>query len=204
MPEDKRINSHNPLAYLFKSNMANLRLDILILPTYNKEILGIADASTYPDDPPIVSSPTIEIDVPALGKVYLPFVINDFNLFTSVTLEITEAGDLQSLPDGIYQFKYTISPAYINYVEKSFMRTDKIQEKFDGAFMKLDMMECDQLIKKQAKVNLNTISFYIQGAIAAANNCALIQAAKLYAHADKMLDNFISSNCGCSGTNYIY
>jgi len=202
MPEDKRINSHNPLAYLFKSNMADLKLDILIIPTYNTTTLGIIDASTYPNDPPIVTSPTIEIDIPALGIIYLPFVVDEYNMFNSVTLGITEAGDFQDLPDGVYQFKYTITPAYINYVDKSFMRVDKLQEKFDNAFMKLDIMECDQAIKKQAKVELNTIYFYIQGSIAAANNCALDKASKLYIKADGMLDNFISNNCGCSGNNY--
>lgn len=183
--------------------MADLRLDILVLPTYNTLTLGIADASTYPNDPPIVSSPTIEIDIPSIGVVYLPFVVNEFNIFNSTTLGITTIDeDLQSLPDGIYLFKYTVAPAYINYVSKSFMRVDKLQEKFDSAFMKLDMMECDQLIKKQAKVDLNTIYLYIQGSIAAANNCATTQSTKLYIHADKMLDNFISANCGCSGNNY--
>jgi hypothetical protein len=182
--------------------MADLKLDILVLPTYNTTTLGIADASVYPDSPPIVSSPTIEIDIPTLGKIYLPFVYDDFNIFTSVTLGITELGDIQPLPDGVYYLKYSIAPAYENYVEKSFMRVEKLQEKFDGAFMKLDMMECDQLIKRQAKVDLNTIYLYIQGAIAAANNCAVTQATKLYIHADKMLDKFISANCGCSGNNY--
>jgi len=182
--------------------MADLRLDILVLPTYNTLTLGIADASTYPNDPPIVSSPTIEIDVPTLGKVYLPFNVNEFNIFNSVTLGISELGDLQPLPDGVYIFKYTIAPAYTNYVDKSFMRIDKLQEKFDSAFLKLDLMECDQQIKKQAKEDLSTISFYIQGSVAAANNCATTQATKLYIHADKMLDNFISNNCGCSGNNY--
>jgi hypothetical protein len=43
----------------------------------------------------------------------------------------------------------------------------------------------------------------MQGAIAAANNCADIEATRLYTQADMMLNNFIKNNCGCSGTNYI-
>jgi hypothetical protein len=39
-------------------------LDILVIPTYNTLTLGIADASTYDTDPPVVSSPTIEITIP--------------------------------------------------------------------------------------------------------------------------------------------
>jgi hypothetical protein len=61
------------------------------------------------------------------------------------------------LPDGIYTLKYTVEPAYENFVVKSIMRVDRIQEKFDEAFMKLDMMECDRAIKTQQKVNLTSI-----------------------------------------------
>jgi hypothetical protein len=50
---------------------------------------------------------------------------------------------------------------------------------------------------------LNTINFFIQGALAAANNCAEVEALKLYKQADNMLDTFSKSNCGCSGNNYV-
>jgi hypothetical protein len=75
-------------------------------------------------------------------------------------------------------------------------------ELFDSVFMQLDMMECDKAIKKQSMVELNTIYFFIQGAVAAANNCANVQAEKLYAQAYSMLENMQSGNCGCSGNNY--
>jgi len=161
--------------------MADLKLDILVIPTYNVLTLGIADASTYPTDPPVVSS-----------------------ILTSSNLGITPVGDpLLPLPDGIWKFKYTVTPAYINFVEKTFMRTEIIQEKFDTAFMKLDMMECDRAIRTQAKVDLNSIYFFIQGSIAAANKCAVDESNRLYNQADMMLNNFIRNNCGCSGNNYI-
>ena len=82
------------------------------------------------------------------------------------------------------------------------MRVEQIQETFDEAFMKLDMMECDLAIKQQQKVELNSIYYFIQGSIAAANNCAVDTANKLYTQASKMLSNFIKNNCGCSGSNY--
>jgi hypothetical protein len=67
----------------------------------------------------------------------------------------------------------------------------------------MDMMECDRAIKTQQKVTLNSINFFIQGAIAAANNCAIAQAEKLYAQANKMLNDFMKNGCQCSGNNYI-
>lgn len=181
-----------------------LQLDILVVPTYNTLTLGIADASIYPTNPPVVSSPTIEITVPGFDVVSLPFNVNDFNIFNSLSLGLSVFGQpLLPLPDGVYKLRYTVAPAYENFVEKTIIRVELLQEKFDSAFMKLDMMECDRAIKTQQKVDLNTIYFFIQGAIAAANNCAVAEANKLYNQASMMLDNFIKNNCGCSGTNYM-
>lgn len=181
-----------------------LQLDILVVPTYNTLTLGIADASIYPTNPPVVSSPTIEITVPGFDVVSLPFNVNDFNIFNSLSLGLTAFGEpLLPLPDGVYKLRYTVAPAYENFVEKTIIRVEQLQEKFDEAFMKLDMMECDRAIKTQQKVDLNTIYFFIQGAIAAANNCAVAESNKLYNQANMMLNNFLKNNCGCSGTNYV-
>lgn len=182
--------------------MANLQLDILVIPTYSVLTLGVSDASIYPTNPPVVSSPSIEIDVPGFGTKILPFVPNEINVFTSSSLGITESGCNQALPDGVYRLKYSVAPAYVNYVEKTILRVDKLQEKFDNAFLQLNMMECDRALKTQSSVTLNTINFFIQGAIAAANNCAEYESNTLYAQADNMLNNFLRTNCGCSGNNY--
>ncbi len=182
--------------------MADLKLDILVISTYNVLTIAIADASTYPNDPPVVTSSLIDIDIPGFGITSLPFVIDNLNIFTSSSLGITEAGNDQALPDGIYKLKYSIAPAVTNFVEKTILRVDKLQEKFDNAFLQLTMMECDRALKTQSSVTLNTINFFIQGAIAAANNCAEYESNKLYIQADNMLNSFLKSNCGCSGNNY--
>ena len=69
--------------------MANLQLDILVVPTYDVNTLGVADASVYPTNPPLVSVPSIEIDIPGFGIKILPFVPNQLNVFTSSNLGIT-------------------------------------------------------------------------------------------------------------------
>lgn len=175
-------------------------LDILVIDTHDANTLGIADISTYATTP---VSPTISITVPGFDPVLLPFTPNDFNVFNSATLGLSVVGDpLQPLPDGVYYLTYSVAPALTNFVNKTIMRVDQIQERFDEAFMKLDMMECDLAIKQQQKVELNSIYYFIQGSIAAANNCAVDTANKLYVQASKMLTNFIKNNCGCSGSNY--
>jgi hypothetical protein len=188
---------------LKQNNMPSLNLDILVVPTYNTLTLGVIDASTYPTTPPSVTSPTIEITPPGFNVAIIPFDVNNFNIFTSENLGISSTGTNQPLPDGVYHLKYSIAPAYANFVERSIMRTDQIQERFDDAFMRLDMMECDSAIRTQSKVELNSIYFFIQGAIAAANNCAIVNSNKLYKQADRALTNFMRNNCGCSGNNYI-
>ncbi len=174
--------------------MADLSLDILVIETFNKLTLGIADISTYPASPPI-SSPTITIEIPnGFGTVSLPFTPSDFNIFNSLSLGLSSPGDsLSPLPDGTYILTYSVTPSSENFVTKTFQRTEVIQEKFDNAFMKLDMMECDMAIKTQSKVDLTTIYFFINGSKAAANT--------LYRQADIMLCNFTANNCGCSRNN---
>src|SRR5690606_10047797 len=110
--------------------------------------------STYTDTP---QSPTLEITIPGFGEISIAFVPDDFNVITSGILELTEADeDIIPIPDGVYTIKYSITPAYENYVTKNIMRVEQLQEKFDEAFMTLDMMECDGAIKKQSKVELST------------------------------------------------
>lgn len=182
-----------------------MTLDFLVINTFNTKTLGIADISVYDTQPPVLVSPTMEITIPGYTvPVSLPFIPQDFNVYNSVILGLSNlAQGNQPLPDGVYYMKYSVAPAYLNFVEKNIMRTERIQEKFDNAFMKLDMMECDSAIRTQAKVNLNSIYYMIQGSIAAANNCAIDTANKLYVQADRQLDNFIKNNCGCSGNNYV-
>lgn len=180
--------------------MPTLKLDIVVIPTYDKKLLTILDVSTYVTQP---VNPTIEICIPGWDTAILPFTDSTYNTFNSTTLGITTEGNEQDLFDGIYYLKYSIDPAFENYVEKSILRVDKLQEKFDEAFMKLDMMECDRAIKQQSKVDLNTIYLLIQGSIAAANNCSSIESLKLYNKANSLLDHFLKNNCGCSGNNYV-
>jgi hypothetical protein len=179
--------------------MPTLKLDIQVVPTYNTLTLSVQDISTYDTTP---TSPTLRIVANQID-VSLPFTPNAINTFNSTSLGLSPVGqDTVPLPDGIYYLTYSIAPANDNYVTRTFMRTDLIQEKFDNAFMKLDMMECDKAISTQAKVDLTTINFFIQGSIAAANNSAVTEASKLYTQANQMLNNFIKNNCGCTGTNY--
>jgi hypothetical protein len=181
-----------------------MTLDFLVINTYETTTLGVADTSVYNTNPPNVSAPTMQITVPGFtSPVSIPFNVNSFNVYNSIILGLSPFPAINPLPDGVYFMKYSVAPATTNFVEKNIMRTALIQEKFDSAFMKLDMMECDSAIRTQAKVVLSSINFMIQGSIAAANNCAIDTANKLYMQANRQLDYFIANQCGCTGNNYI-
>ena len=64
---------------------ANLQLDIIVPPSYSVKLLAVTDASIYPDDPPLVSSPTIEIEIPGFGTKVLPFKPLETNIFIKFT-----------------------------------------------------------------------------------------------------------------------
>jgi hypothetical protein len=172
-------------------------LDLLVIDTHNSYTLGIADLSTYPAGFPVVT-PTIQIAPPGFPTVALPFTASSISILNSENLGLTETGqDTIKLPDGLYRIKYSVNPHHLHIVEKTYMRTDAIQEKFDQAFMKADFTCADKHFQKQEREKLNEIYFLIQESIAAANQCANTLAMNLYNQASKLLDRFLDNKSNC-------
>jgi hypothetical protein len=180
--------------------MATLNIQIVVLDTHDIHSIAIADASSYTDNPPITVSPMLRIEPPGYPPVTTPFNVAGYHILTSDMMGITAAGIRTALPDGVYTFTYSEGTASSKV---SYMRVDELLEKYYTVFMDLDMMECNQAIKTQAKVDLSTIYLLIQGSIAAASNCAILTANELYGQANKMLARMAKHNCGCTGSNYI-
>lgn len=164
-----------------------LNLDLVYLDTHRSDSFAIGDVSRYPVGF-IQIDPTIEITVPGFSPNSIVFTPSTIQVYTSNTLGIT-CDDCPNinLPDGIYKVKYTLNPAYQYHVEKSFIRTNIIYSKLDEYFLKLEFMQCNQAIKEEDKRALDTIEFYIEGAIAAANKCLDTKAMELYNIANNML-----------------
>jgi hypothetical protein len=178
--------------------MATPILDLLQLDSHSKELIIIADISDYPEGFSI-GSPTVEITPPSFEPISIPFVANSIQIYNSTTLGITTADcQIVSLPDGIYKITYSIFPAYKYYVKKTFLRIERLLEKFDNVYVKLDILQCDLATKTQEKKQIDLIWEYINGAIASANHCAEKQAMELYARANSARDN-LSKKCSCNG-----
>jgi hypothetical protein len=172
-------------------------LDLIFPDIHTSLLLGIGDASIYPVGF-TPTSPTIEIKPPIVNKVTLPFTAGGFMTFNSNDLKITcdaDPCDLADLPDGIWEVKYSIYPATSYSVTKKFIRVFNLLRRFEVAFMKVDMMEANKNVKTQDLEILTQIYFFIQGAIATANDCNYIKAMELYREADKMLSHFLKTKC---------
>lgn len=170
----------------------NLNLDLLILDTHNTKTLGVGDISFYPQGIQIVN-PSIQITPPSYPKVTLAYAAKNLTIYNSNTLGITcsdEECAMVDLPDGVWKIKYTITPANERLVEKSFLRTEKIQQQWGIAFLSSEIKGCDTRINQQQKDELDTIWDLIQGAIASANQCNDISAMNKYRLAESFLKKF--------------
>lgn len=170
-----------------------LKLEILPLDTHNVQTLGLADISFYPQGLGVVS-PTIQITPPSYNQVTIPFAYKTVTIYNSNILGLTctdEDCDLIDLPDGIWKLKYSIAPAYQNFVERTFMRTEKIQQLWGNALLSLSL-DC---VKDNGKQDLMDAWFLIQGAIADANECNEVEAMNKYRLAMSIIQVFNKNHC---------
>ncbi len=175
--------------------MAAPALDILFLDTHSLKTIAIGDYSVYPTNFNI-QNPTIEITPPGWNRISQPFTPNNLNLFNSNNLNITcaDAGEsVIDLPDGRWQFKYSISPSNIHFTEKNIFRTDNIKHRFGTAFLYTDIKEKDADVKDEDLDILDQIWALIISAQSEGNNCNYEWASKKYQLASKMLDNFFKN-----------
>lgn len=175
-------------------------LDITLIPTYSLKTMGIADISVYPTGYNI-SNPTIEITAPGMKKIAISFIPKTVNIINSNTINLTcvlSISQLASLPDGIYTLKYSVNPVQTNFVEKSFMRVDNLECKYAAAFLYLDLDDDSfKDIHKEKIKKLKTVRMFIDGSVAAMNECDANLAFKLYKKAQEMLDAIIDGECKC-------
>lgn len=173
------------------------KLDLNIIPTYNKTTIAIGDASVYSSGITI-TSPSLEVSVPGYDKISVSFTPNSLNVYNSNTLKVTDEvtqEDLVFLPDGIWKMKYSINPAYENYIDISFLKTDLIEEKFDNAWLSLNIDECDKSLLIENKSTLEGIWDYIIAAQSSAKVCNYSLAIGLYKAANEKLDEYLKINC---------
>lgn len=174
------------------------KLNFNIIDTHDFKTLGIVDTSWYNPDI-TVETPTIEILPPGYTVAASPyFMTKALNVYNSNGLGITRAScedDLVDLPDGLWKVKYSICPNDQLFVERFFLKTDKIQCKYNKAFLSLDLENLSDSKQQQKRKDLNEIEIFLNGSIAAANNQNAKLASDLYKKADNLLNRFGQCDC---------
>jgi len=175
------------------------RLNFDIVDTHDFKTLGIVDTSWYNPDITI-ETPTIDIYPPGYTHAASPFfMIRALNVYNSNGIGLTKASceeELVDLPDGLWKIKYSICPNDKLFIEKFFLKTDKIVCRYTQAFLTLDLSMLDEDSEKKKRKKLEEIELYIQGAIAASNNQNAKLASDLYKKANTLLDRF-GASCEC-------
>jgi hypothetical protein len=162
----------------------DIKLNILILDTYDVCTLAIGDSSVYPIGK-IISNPYIEITPPGFQRVTMIFSPKEINIFNSSSLGVSCDDSMTPLPDGVYKIKYSIYPNSTEFIEKSFYRLDQLLERFDGVFLKIN--EQDYSTAQKLRKILLDAEIYTQTAISAAKKCNEPLAIDSYRKANKLL-----------------
>lgn len=171
-------------------------LDLMVLDAHSSKLLVIGDASIYPANF-TPSAPTLEVKVPGYSPKQIPFVPSNVQVYNSYTLGLTCDDDdcPIELPDGLYRLVYTIAPAQTYRKEMYYLKVDRLYEKWDQAYLKIDIFSRDGRIQEADGKLLQEIEQYIQGAIAAVNMNDQKLAVELYQKADKRINAFLEARC---------
>lgn len=178
------------------------RLNLNIIDTHDFKTLGILDTSWY-NSLIKIEDEKLEIMPPGYSNYVSPvFIPKSLNIYNSNSVGITRAScedELIDLPDGIWKVRYSICPNDKLFIEKFFLKTDKLKCKYTQAFLSLDLKCSDCSGDKEKRRLLDQVEFYMKGAIAASNDQNAKDAHDLYVKADKMLSSYLQDKglCGC-------
>jgi len=135
-----------------------MKLDFNILETHNPKTIVFVDESIYGDTSPIF--PTLQIRMPNLEKVYKALIRTEkVNALYTTTIGFSEA--ISDFPDGIYEFKYSISPHNISYVCKKVIKVDQAYSDLKKINSNINCKD-DVYFSKLAEIHLLLLSSQIE------------------------------------------
>lgn len=146
------------------------QLNILIPQSVDCKTLIVQDISIYPVGS-VFSNGLLEVTVPGFDCPVVFDVTKNFSLvLSSSNLKISQSSGINSvtLPDGIYDYKFSIDPNNTISVTKSEMRVCKLQAKLRTATRRLFAEKCnndnlfrENLSKLNYIENLINASYYM-------------------------------------------
>lgn len=148
----------------------------LDIPTVsNSEILRITDASIYTSKLP-VNCATLQITCPGFNTPVTINVLRDFNTAfnaCSLGLQVEDCGDTSnSIPDGIYIIRYSVSPNDQVYVEYNHLRVTQFLNDYYQKLSELEVSACEPSVDVKNQLNeLRLIKSFIDTAKAKVEYC---------------------------------
>jgi hypothetical protein len=179
---------------------AKHQLSLEVLDVKNVNIFKITDTSVYTDKIP-VDCETLHITVPGFTKPVQIDTTQGFDLvLTACDLYIQKSGcgeNLQSLPDGVYLIRYSVSPNDKVFVEYSYLRITSILNDWNNYLCQLELGTCDPTADvKESLKELRLIKSFIDAAKAKVEYCHDSKAGMdLYNYAKRRLDKFPETCC---------
>lgn len=183
--------------------MAKHVLSLEAPETLNLCQLRIVDTSVYADNV-AVKCPLLQITLPGFSyavNLEEPTIAPGFMLnLTACDLEVQTAGcgtRFDTLPDGIYVIKYSVSPNEYVYAEYNHLRRTKALIRYNELLCDLDLGACEPDAKKTKKLNeLLRIKQYLDAAKAKVEIChEPAKGMELYNYALKLLNKMDCKSC---------
>jgi hypothetical protein len=176
------------------------KLSLEIPTVLNSCILKVFDTSVYNDLLP-VTCPTLHITPPGFNySIELDFTPGGSVVITAcdINLQTVNCDDeLQSIPDGIYIIKYSVSPNDVVYVEYNHLRITQALSRYAKILCELDLAACEPTEKVQKKLKqLHQVRTYLDAAKAKVEYCHEPQKGMtLFMYALKLLNKLECRNC---------
>lgn len=144
------------------------QLSLEVPDTNNVKVIRVFDTSLYASNFD-TSCGLLQITAPGFNIPVNIDVLPHFNLvLNACTLGIQHAGCGEvsaSIPDGIYQIRYSVAPNDKVFVEYYHLRVTQTINKWSGELSKLEMAACEPAADVREKLNeLNLIKSFIDAA----------------------------------------
>jgi hypothetical protein len=180
--------------------MAHHILSLEVPTVLNTCIISVLDTSVYSTLIP-VTCPTLNVTVPGFNySTQLTIVPGANTILTACDLQLQTqncATVLSDLPDGIYVFKYSVSPNDLVFVEYNHLRISKALNTYNTILCNLDLAACEPPANiKQKLERLKMAKMYLDAAKAKVEFCHEPgNGMSLYNYAVKLMKKIECKNC---------
>jgi len=182
--------------------MAKHTLSLEFPDTLNDCIIRVVDTSLYDDEIP-TECPYLDIQGPGfLNAVRLDVNPGFANLNLTacdLMIQTTDCGvNFDTIPDGVYIFKYSIAPNDYVFVEYNILRMTNVMIRFNKVLCDLQLPSCDPLPEQKEKLKeLRLIEMLLKAAKSKVEFCHVPgEGMDLYEYAKKRLDKLACITCG--------